>query len=949
MQRRTHNTQHATLRQAQDATRNTQYLVLIIALTLLAFALRIYRLDHQSLWYDEGFSVWLAGQDLAAITTGDFNPPLYVYVLHFWSQLAGTGEFAVRFLSLFFSVLLIPLVFRIGANVFDRQAGLLAAFVLTIAPFHLWYAQETRMYAQVTMLSLLATLALLRALNGHRPAWIVYVGTAVGAVYTHYYAWMIIAAQSAFVGWWAMRVWGRRIWSRAQALGAVAGRQHTLPAPPRPFLLWLLSQMALGVAILPWMPYLIDHYRHQTLSYWPGTLSFEWVVQRTFTAFSTGETLTAGVAQWTTFGFLVLAVVGILGSLMRDRRTLDGVVLTTLLLAIPLVALYLLVRDRPKFSPRYLMVASPAFYLLVAAGLRAFWPRRTDGVLLRGVGSLVVLAGLLFVTATSAWSASNVYFDPAFAREDFRGLARFLEQNAGEDEGVLLLSGHFFPVFEYYYDRDNWTTIPRETSPAPSINDPVTLEVAEALDRFAANRRGLWIVLWQEEVADPNGVVLALLDRVGTQVPVEADFHGLELRHYQLPATALFTSDIQYPLGLTPVNEVRLAGYDVLEEPTPADQPIDVLLYWQSLAPMNRNYKVSLRLQDEEGVLWSRIDGQLAGFLYPTYRWATGEVVLGRHPIPLPAGIPPGEYNLDLVFYAAENDFEPLEFYLGTVAVARPTEPPSVEDLSIPNPMTAFFGGLELLGYDLGTREATPGSEIELTLFWRAHQGPGIDRQIQLRLGSSTIPLAPSHPVERWEAGDVFQTRHRFHVPADNQGGVQSLQIAVLDNTGAAVATPVRLTDVTVAVADRRFDVPADISHPERVELGAGVVFLGYDLDPWVAKRGGTIRLTLYWQARASMDKSYKVFTHLLNVTIGMWGQTDDFPVSGARPTTGWLPGEVIVDHYEIEVSEAAPAGEYVIEVGMYDPNTMDRLPAVAGGQRLPEDRILITDVRVEP
>ncbi|MBS1252718.1 MAG: hypothetical protein MAG451_01760 [Anaerolineales bacterium] len=263
--------------------------------------------------------------------------------------------------------------------------------------------------------------------------------------------------------------------------------------------------------------------------------------------------------------------------------------------------------------------------------------------------------------------------------------------------------------------------------------------------------------------------------------------------------------------------------------------------------------------------------------------------------------------------------------------------------------MTAFFGGLELLGYDLDVTETTPGGEIDVALFWRAHQGPGIDRQLQLRIGQSVIPLAPAYPMDRWQAGDVFYTRHRVRVPADNEGGVQSLQVTVLDKAGTAITSPVRLTDMTVVVADRRFDVPADISHPERVELGAGVTFLGYDLEPQKLKPGETVHLTLYWRARASMDKGYKVFTHLLNVGIGMWGQVDAFPVNGTRPTTGWLPGEVIVDRYQIPVDPAAPAGEYLVEVGMYDPRTLERLPAVAGGQRLAEDRIVVGNIRVEP
>lgn len=930
----------------------TPYLPLVILLTLLAFALRVYRLGHQSLWYDEGFSVWLAGKDLASITTGDFNPPLYVYLLHFWLGGAGTTEFAVRFLSLLFSVLAVPLTIRLGTRLFDRPTGLLGGLLVAVAPLHLWYAQETRMYAMVTALSLLACGALFEALQGRRACWPIYLGATVAAVYTHYYAWMVVAAQTVFVLWWLTRIWGGRLLRRAQRLGAVAGRQPW-PGLPRPFRLWLLSQIALVLAVVPWLPILREHYRYQNLTYWPGTLSLQWVAERTFTAFSVGETLGGDLAHWATLAFLTLGLVGIVGTLVRDRRKVDGVVFTTLYVVVPVLLLYLIVHDRPKFAPRYLMIATPGFYLLAAAGLRALWPRRRDALLWRPLGALAVVGSLAFLLTTSARSAVNMYFDPTYAREDFRGLARYLEQHVGEDEGVLLLSGHFFPVFQYYYHRTNWLPLPTDTRPSPSVDEPITLAIAEEIDRFAVNRSGLWIVLWQDEVVDPNGVVLALLDRVGRPLPVERQFHGLELRHYRLPSDALFAVDIQRPLGITPIPQVRLVGYDLLTDPTPADTPVDVLLYWQALAPMDKNYKVSLRLLDDQGIVWAVRDGQLAGFWYPTYRWDTGEVVLGRHKIPLPPGIPPGRYELRAIFYDAEGSMNAVELSLGDIAVARPSRPPTVEALQIPHPFSAFFGGLELLGYDVAPLEAPPGAEITVTLFWRAHQGPGIQRRFQLRLGDSLIPLRLSYPIEQWRAGDVFQTRHRVRVPARNPGGVQPLQLVVLDADGQMVAPPAQLAEMTVTVADRRFEVPTDISHPERVELGTGVTFLGYDILTPVVKPGGTLRFRLYWRARAPMEISYKVFTHLLNVyqgqEQGMWGQLDRVPVHGTRPTTGWLPGEVLIDEYEMQVDPGAPPGEYYIEVGMYDWRTMQRLPAIAGGQRLPGDRVLLEGVRIEP
>ena len=90
---------------------------------------------------------------------------------------------------------------------------------------------------------------------------------------------------------------------------------------------------------------------------------------------------------------------------------------------------------------------------------------------------------------------------------------------------------------------------------------------------------------------------------------------------------------------------------------------------------------------------------------------------------------------------------------------------------------------------------------------------------------------------------------------------------------------------------------------------------------------------------------SYTVFVHLIDGGNRIWGQRDSVPGNGTLPTTGWVEGEVIADEYEFTIKPDAPPGEYLIEVGMYDPQTGHRLP-VLGGPR-PEDRILLNEVIV--
>jgi hypothetical protein len=141
---------------------------------------------------------------------------------------------------------------------------------------------------------------------------------------------------------------------------------------------------------------------------------------------------------------------------------------------------------------------------------------------------------------------------------------------------------------------------------------------------------------------------------------------------------------------------------------------------------------------------------------------------------------------------------------------------------------------------------------------------------------------------------------------------------------------------------ERTFTVP-EIEHPMEATLGERVRFLGYDLSPPPYKRGETLHLALYWQAMTRMEKSYTVFIHLLNKNQMIGGQWDSVPGGGLLSTTSWLEREVITDEYEVPIRDGAPPGQYVIEIGMYDRYTGERLQVRdENGKPVEGDRILL-------
>jgi len=139
-------------------------------------------------------------------------------------------------------------------------------------------------------------------------------------------------------------------------------------------------------------------------------------------------------------------------------------------------------------------------------------------------------------------------------------------------------------------------------------------------------------------------------------------------------------------------------------------------------------------------------------------------------------------------------------------------------------------------------------------------------------------------------------------------------------------------------------EVPSSVRYSAgREKLGDYVTFLGYDLDSATVEAGGKLHLTLYWRTERVMDISYTVFTHLIDAQEHIWGQWDSIPCGGACPTTWWIEGDAIADEYEVAVDPDAPAGEYQIEVGVYNLETMERLPVFdKEGKQVPEARILL-------
>src|SRR3954454_24889043 len=157
-------------------------------------------------WGHEGIAVGIASHplsDIPRILGQDGNPPLYYLLLHVWMLGVGDGEAATRALSLLFALLSIPASLWAGSRVFDRRAGFVAAAGAAGAPFLTYYAQETRMYSLVVLLSVLASAAFaLGFVRGERRQ-VAWLGVWLGLLlYSH--TWGLFLAAAMAVVWLLM-------------------------------------------------------------------------------------------------------------------------------------------------------------------------------------------------------------------------------------------------------------------------------------------------------------------------------------------------------------------------------------------------------------------------------------------------------------------------------------------------------------------------------------------------------------------------------------------------------------------------------------------------------------------------------------------------------------------------------------------------------------------------
>jgi 4-amino-4-deoxy-L-arabinose transferase-like glycosyltransferase len=184
---------------------------------VLAALLRLPDLATQSIWFDEAATWDLTrlsfGEMLRALPDRESNPPLFYALEWVTTRAVGDGAFGLRLLSALAGIALVPVAAAIGRRLGGRRAALVTAALVAANPLLVWFSQEARSYQLVALLSGLALLAFMRALDDDRPQTIAWWALAAAlALCTHYFACFVIAPQLLWLLW--------RHPARSAALGA---------------------------------------------------------------------------------------------------------------------------------------------------------------------------------------------------------------------------------------------------------------------------------------------------------------------------------------------------------------------------------------------------------------------------------------------------------------------------------------------------------------------------------------------------------------------------------------------------------------------------------------------------------------------------------------------------------------------------------------------------------
>ncbi len=521
---------------------------LVIFITLIGGGLRVFTIGNKGLWLDESFSVWLGSQSvvnmLQWIVKIDQHPPLYYLLLHYWIALKGDAPGSVRLLSALFGTATIPVIYLIGKRLSGILMGLVAATLLALSLFNIYFAQETRMYTLLTFNASVAIYALVRLLTDLRSV------KPIGSQFRDYlHAWRTsrqpepdpkagfsyeaeTRSQSAWKAWifrhrWSPiqtietdLAWGALIVFSAATmlshntavlfplatnifvLGLMLFQRIKKSASPPGFQApsfgnWVKAQVGTFLLWSPWIVFFIKQARAVDQRFWIPEPTWRAVLQVLKTFLNPSAPIPAGLSMliWTLIVLLLCL------GLVHFRKNFSRFLFLAALIAIPFLGELIVSLRRPIFYDRTLIWTTIPLFLLLAAGIAQ----------LRYQFLIVLVLGIL--GTTYLFSSGDYY--KFYQKEDWSMAARYVATFAEKDDLVLFNSNFVeIPINYYFRTYENLYSIQVEKQGVPldlfdsGILEPeMTANDIPSLISLIRGRKRVVLVYSHASYTDPLGLI----------------------------------------------------------------------------------------------------------------------------------------------------------------------------------------------------------------------------------------------------------------------------------------------------------------------------------------------------------------------------------------------------------------------------------------------------------
>jgi len=395
----------------------------------------------------------------------------------------------------------------------------------------------------------------------------------------------------------------------------------------------------------------------------------------------------------------------------------------------------------------------------------------------------------------------------------------------------------------------------------------------------------------------------------------------------EIPPPRLHSGQVFHRAKVEFVKGLRFVGYD-LSPAQAQSNALPVTLYWQAKQDQHRDYLTQLCLYNIAGQAVTCYQGYPAQGLYPTRVWKEKQVIRDEVHLILPSCLPGGDYELRLSLLALQDNTASATIDLEL----SPAEILSLGTIALPPASNSATGEVRLCLSGVCQSQGT----LELPQLRQSLTVTSKDSSSLIpSTGSGQAPRPSSFPP--WLPLDAGVT---YQCP---DGSVVTTRNFILDR--AVSPAQYRLEDasveVNVATRQRNFEAPSGLQFDLDVIFDGSLELQGYEADLSPHYPDEPIEVTTHWRALRTTDQIYYVTLHLLDNTMTMHGQVDQF-LGQLYPNVLWAPGEVTQDTHILSGNAGSlPPGLYTLELSLYDKSRGDFrfLPMVSAATGQPFER----------